>query len=298
MLLVSKILAACLSTAFFNACQSHLHGTNLHHHDRRKLNNQRDIVTNSTTFTICGTKPPTDQEIALVTKALSTLSTESVDVQSTVVVDTFFHIVHDGATGNLTDEVVGSQIDVLNERYAAVGFTFVLKGIDRSDNASWFYNLSDWVWDITSSLYQGNLSTLNIYSFDLSIYQTLGISNYPWELINEYEFLDGPFIEYSTLPGGSFPSYNLGINLVHQVGHWLGLFETFEGGCAKSSTAAGDFVSDTPAEAEPAFSCDDIGRDSCPDLTGLDVSCFNTLRFCVLTAWNFGIVIITYYILF
>ena len=58
--------------------------------------------------------------------------------------------------------------------------------------------------------------------------------------------------------------YDLGETLPHEVGHWLNLPHTFEGGCSEPN----DGVADTPAQASPTSGCP-IGRDSCP-LPGLD----------------------------
>src|SRR5262249_20975610 len=62
---------------------------------------------------------------------------------------------------------------------------------------------------------------------------------------------DGVVIAYDAFgnTGAAAAPYDLGRTATHEIGHWLGLFHTFQGGCAGATAAtcgsAGDLVCDT-----------------------------------------------------
>lgn len=186
-----------------------------------------------------------------------------------VTVPVYFHVVNKGkgiANGDVPMSMLRAQIDVLNESYSgATGgantpYRFVLAGVDRTTNVAWFNAGMDSAAEreMKSALHIGNAGVLNFYTNNAGG-NLLGWATFPFSYAAD-PLMDGVVCLYSSLPGGSEVPYNEGDTGTHEVGHWLGLFHTFQGGCG---AIYNDFVADTPAERSPAFRCP-TGRDSCP----------------------------------
>lgn len=170
-----------------------------------------------------------------------------------------FHVITDGVNGYLDTPTIARQMDRLNADYASTGFNFSLASTSYSVNADWFNGaMSSWQADVMkSSLRQGGPEALNVYTVDFHGI-ILGTSSFPWSY-EDYPAYDGVIFDYNTVPGGAFEGYNMGRTATHEVGHWLGLYHTFQGGDCEGP---GDFVADTPAEAVPNTGCP-LARDTC-----------------------------------
>jgi Pregnancy-associated plasma protein-A len=176
-------------------------------------------------------------------------------------------------TGFVPLQWMTNQIDVLNNAYAGLGpggngantpFRFELASVDYTVNPSW-YNAGIGTTaeaQMKSSLRIGTAEDLNVWTNQAD--GNLGYATFPWNYPSDPD-LDGVVIVGASMPGGNLAPYNRGDTATHEVGHWLGLYHTFQGGCSGS----GDFVSDTPAERSPAFGCP-VGQDSCRNNAGAD----------------------------
>ena len=182
----------------------------------------------------------------------------------------YWHVINNGSSasaGNISDSQIASQINVLNNAYASWGWSFNLVATTRTTNASWYTCTGGTCEsEMKNALRQGSADDLNIYSNNMGG-GLLGWATFPSSYAGQPK-MDGVVVLFSSLPGGSAAPYNQGDTATHEVGHWMGLYHTFQGGCARKLTG-GDAVADTPAERSPAYGCP-TGRDSCASLAGLD----------------------------
>ena len=181
-------------------------------------------------------------------------------------VPTWIHVIRKDLTiagGNVPDQWIQDQIRVLNNSFlgatggANTGFRFTLAGVTRTTKSGWF-NLTGYGQDqaMKTALKVGGPETLNIYTAKLGA-NLLGYA-YLAQDAEDVGALDGVVVHFQSLPGGNFTKYSEGDTATHEVGHWIDLFHTFEGGCEGD----GDLVADTAPEASPAFDCP-LGRDTC-----------------------------------
>ena len=179
-------------------------------------------------------------------------------------VNVYFHVIMDSqGNGDATDAELQAQIDHMNTAFAGqqqrdpafkisaqstgdVPYRFRLAGIERVVNDTW-YGLGD-LFGMQSSLRRGGAADLNVYTLDLlnATGGVLGFATFPfWYQADPLS--DGVVMDTEGLAGGTIPGYSEGDLLVHEVGHWVGLYHPFQGSCFRP----GDAVADTPSQAYP-----------------------------------------------
>ena len=193
-------------------------------------------------------------------------------------VPTVFHMISDhvntAAEKARWEALIAAQMRVLNDSYggatasdaADTPFRFDLTGITWSVNPAWYTVVpgkGGVERDMKQALYAGDARTLNVYAANIGG-GLLGWAYFPKGYNHGRDFIDGVVILDESMPGGTAGKYSEGDTLTHEVGHWLMLDHTFARGCS----AAGDWVVDTPPEAQPQFDCP-VGADTC-SAPGLD----------------------------
>jgi Pregnancy-associated plasma protein-A len=188
------------------------------------------------------------------------------------VIPVYFHVVHAGGVGNISNTIINAQMNVLNSAFAgfyggaATGFSFQLAGVTRTDNAAWHFAGPSSAEEraMKRALHQGGWDALNLYATTAGPY--LGWAYFPG-LPESHQYIDGIVVDWESMPRASRTyrnQYDLGHTATHEAGHWLHLHHVFNGGCNNW----GDYVDDTPPQRIATFGCPE-GQDSCRE-PGLD----------------------------
>lgn len=209
----------------------------------------------------------------------------------TRIIPVVVHVVHNGGPENISDAQIISQIQVLNEDYGKLPGTngdgdgvdtrirFCLAKISPDGHCTnGIVRVKSTLTD-HQSFERSLLKQLSFWDNDryLNIYVVQDIDNNSGTL-GYSSFPDGPddedgfvvkHVAFGTTGTAQAP-YNMGRTASHELGHWLGLYHTFNGGCGTDTCTTGDLVCDTPPVADPNFGCP-LTANSCsnevPDVT-------------------------------
>ncbi|MBG9376893.1 zinc metalloprotease [Panacibacter sp. DH6] len=226
----------------------------------------------------CGTldRAPSDAERLPSAGNARTVSLDYYRVEVPVA----FHIIANrkgiGLQGNMLVRI-NDQIKAMNMVYSKFNITFKLNSIDTTTNDVWFNNASvngnlQALVEMTKALSNNPTNIMNVYTLSL---KNLGEATFPWD-VSKGTPMDYVLINYNTLSGGPETffngMYNEGKTLIHEVGHFLGLLHTFEGGnpniaCdsdLNNGCNTGDQVDDTPPQKICYFYGCNVNENSCP----------------------------------
>ncbi|MFN4993030.1 MAG: M43 family zinc metalloprotease [Bacteroidota bacterium] len=197
-----------------------------------------------------------------------------------------FHVIHKNGLENISQAQIMNQIRILNEDFrrkpgtnggkstnsvaADMEFEFRLAQYDPNGNKHdginrIFSNQTDNANNAVKALsYWNSEKYLNVWVVNTiaSISGTsgivLGYAQFPFQR-NSQPTTDGIVVRADQIGMlGTADKSQAGRTLTHEIGHWMGLFHTFQGGCSGS----GDGVSDTPPCASASSGCDKT-RNSC-----------------------------------
>lgn len=202
------------------------------------------------------------------------------------VIPVVFHIVQYSEVDEISDACVQSQLDVMNEDFQLLNsdtsiavqdwsgefgnpnIEFCLATVDPNgdpttgitrtvDSVRTDHNIGD---GLKALIQWPPQQYLNVWVPRSIVGGVLGYATLP-PTLNSSPQNDGIVLHGQYFGRGSCADapYDRGRTATHEVGHWLGLYHTFQNGCAGTSATdcatAGDEVCDTPPTASSNFGC-------------------------------------------
>lgn len=201
--------------------------------------------------------------------------------QATVILPVVVHIIHNNGPENISDVRVLAAIQHLNEAFANTGYYDPTDGVNT--NIQFCLAQRTPSGNATNGITR-DVSTLTNMpgGVDLSDTDVKNINRWdPHCYINIWVVNDipGPPAGYAYIPAATLSpdidgivveayyfgsSYSHDVVIIHEMGHYLGLYHTFEGGCANDDClTSGDRVCDTPPDNSTNDASCTVSQNSC-----------------------------------
>ncbi|MEZ4775627.1 MAG: M43 family zinc metalloprotease [Bacteroidia bacterium] len=206
------------------------------------------------------------------------------------------HVIYNDTTSNISAAQIHSQIQVLNEDYRRIlgspgygvgkdaGIQFCLASIDPNGNPTTGITRTQSVF--TNHTLTNDAILRSIISWNDTMYLNI------WVVKNIFDNAGKDVLGYASFPGSPNPvadgivirgknfgttgsvitPFDKGRTATHEVGHFMGLFHTFEtdgicnGTSAVNCLSEGDLICDTPSELTAVFGCPADPVNSCTDI--------------------------------
>lgn len=182
------------------------------------------------------------------------------------------HIIHNNGPENISDAQVNTAIQYLNEAFSNTGFFQNLNGVNtniqfclasRDENGNYTTGINRVVSSLTNMISENDDDTLkNLIRWNPSFYLNIWVVNSITSLsggagVAGYAYLPASHAnpEDGIVNEASYFGNNPDATkvLIHEAGHYLGLYHTFEGACPNGNCLTdGDRVCDTPPDQSTA----------------------------------------------
>lgn len=208
-----------------------------------------------------------------------------------ITIPVVFHVLWNSSAENISDAQILSQIDVLNEDFGklntdASNVPDEFKDISADAQIKFCLAMRDPFGNPTNGITRTNTTVTDFSISGDPKYDSQGGKD-AWPRDDYLNFwvcdLGSGLLGYATFPGGSASEdgivctyysigrtpenpfgvpFDLGRTATHEIGHWIGLYHTFEGGCTGTSSATcstgGDRICDTPPTSSANYGCPSI----------------------------------------